>query len=94
MGKGEHEESHTYSSVYIVGDLEKPKGFMNADVAVNKVRPKVNNSMSRAREFSATEPAVSEDHAQALLRLKERREREPLLYCKIVTRWPLQSFCK
>ena len=40
------------------------------------------------------EQALSEDHKLALEKQKKRRERKPLLYCKIITRWPLQSFCK
>ena len=37
---------------------------------------------------------LSPDHQEGLEKQRERREREPLLYCKLITRWPLQSFCK
>jgi hypothetical protein len=90
MGKGEHEESNGYSSVYIVGDIDHGNRFVNTDLPHNKVRPE----RMDARDTSADEEPMSADHAQALQRLKDRREREPLFYCKIVTRWPLQSFCK
>ncbi|XP_045187392.2 uncharacterized protein LOC123545146 [Mercenaria mercenaria] len=89
MGKGEHEEPHVYSSVYIVGDVDKGNTFVNTELPQNKVGPE---PMEGARDFCAEEEPVSADHAEALKRLKERREREPLFYCKIVTRWPLQSF--
>ena len=34
------------------------------------------------------------DHKLALEKQKERRERPPLFYCRVVTKWPLQAFCK
>lgn len=38
---------------------------------------------------------INANHVQTLKTLKERRDQqEPFLYCKIITRWPLQSFCK
>lgn len=92
MGKGEHEDSFNYSSVYIVGDVENnSKEAIKSDLPSNKVRPKA-REMEGAGKFVDDEQPMTADHAQALARLKERREREPLFYCKIVTRWPLQSF--
>lgn len=35
---------------------------------------------------------IPRDHAEALQRQKERRDREPLLFCKLITRWPVKSF--
>ena len=90
MGKGEHEISNGYTSVYIVGDIDYGKRFVNTELPQNKIEPE----RMKARDSRAGEETMNADHAQALERLKERREREPLFFCKIVTRWPLQSFCK
>lgn len=31
---------------------------------------------------------------EALERQRRRREQEPLLYCKLVTKWPVKAFCE
>ena len=40
------------------------------------------------------ELALLEDQKLTLEKQKKRRERPPLLYCKLVTKWPLQTFRK
>jgi len=55
------------------------------------VKKKVTDSPNRVAPHDT--PAANSDHAQALQKQQERREREPLFYCKLVTKWPLQSFC-
>ena len=40
------------------------------------------------------ELALLDDHKLALEKQKKRRERPPLFYCRVVTKWPLQTFRK
>ena len=41
-------------------------------------------------------PEVKDARAEfaALERQKKRRDAEPLLLCKLITRWPVRAFCK
>ncbi|KAL4238405.1 hypothetical protein ACF0H5_003114 [Mactra antiquata] len=81
MGKGEHEETATNEKVQ-----ENTLRLERSRLSLNKIGPL--DSMDKPKRKIDRDM----DHQQALDRQKSRREREPLLYCKLVTRWPLQSF--
>jgi hypothetical protein len=91
MGKGEQEDQHNSEPVFTLGYTEKTA---SGDLPLNKVRPQTEQATMDRAQDAQKEEQISEDHAQALERLKARREREPFFYCKIITKWPLKSFCK
>lgn len=84
MGKGENEDTAVNNSRILGTSMT----FEKSRVSDNKVRPK------EMVDHENIQMDSNHDHQQALEKQKNRREREPLLYCKLVTKWPLQSFCK
>jgi hypothetical protein len=94
MGKGKHEEQQHTEPVFTLGYAEKTA---TGDLPLNKVRPQTEQATpDTAQDAHPAQKGeqISEDHAQALERLKARREREPFFYCKIITKWSLKSFRK
>ena len=92
MGKGANEpvtdsQPTNLTDVY---DAEAPQQkYSKSNGFTSQSEPVVMDS-----ESESDVRVLSPDHQEALEKQRERREREPLLYCKIITRWPLQSFCK
>ena len=92
MGKGANEpvpDSHP-TNLTDVYDAEAPEYKCSKTNGYNTQTEEV-------KEEAGSEPDIrvlSPDHQEALEKQRQRREREPLLYCKLITRWPLQSFCK
>lgn len=90
MGKGANEpvpDSHP-TNLTDVYDAEAPEYKCSKTNGYNTQTEEV-------KEEAGSEPDIrvlSPDHQEALEKQRQRREREPLLYCKLITRWPLQSF--
>lgn len=85
MGKGSNEpvtDTHTgtLNDVYDAENPEQIYSKANGSLHAEKVHEEVD-----IRELSP-------DHKIALEKQRQRREKEPLLYCKLITKWPLQSF--
>ena len=80
------------SSLTDVYDAEEPE---HVYTKTNGQIPHVNTAVRKASSESITDVRVlSPDHMLALEKQRQRRDREPLLYCKLITRWPVQSFRK
>lgn len=99
MGKGEQENMQNHTASFTLGpglEYKEKSSTLKDEVPINKVGPHPEpgrlEDKSEARPMSRQEEKMSADHAQALERLKARREREPLFYCKIITKWPLRTF--
>ena len=80
------------TNIIDVYDAESPE---NAFTAADDVTTHVNTFVRKDSALSANDVRVlSPDHFVAKEKQRQRREKEPLLYCKLITRWPVQSFCK
>ena len=94
MGKGANEpvtDTHP-NNLTDVFDAEAP------EQAYSKTREYTTHVGKGIRETDSESDTdvrvLSPDHQLALEKQRQRREREPLLYCKLITRWPVQSFRK
>lgn len=92
MGKGANEpvtDTHP-NNLTDVFDAEAP------EQAYSKTREYTTHVGKGIRETDSESDTdvrvLSPDHQLALEKQRQRREREPLLYCKLITRWPVQSF--
>ena len=92
MGKGANEPVTDSQPTKIndVYDAEAPQHkYSKANGLASQSQQAIEDS-----ESESDVRVLSSDHQEALEKQRQRREREPLLYCKLITRWPLQSFCK
>ena len=93
MSKGANEpvidsQLTTLTDVY---DAEAPQQkYPKSNGFVSQLEPVVITDSESESDVRVLSP----DHQEDLQKQRERREREPLLYCKLIKRWPLQSFCK
>lgn len=91
MGKGANEpgtDTHasTLNDVYDAESTDDKHPTSNGYIHVDETEE------HKSHDIDVRE--LSQSHKEALERQRQRRERKPLLYCKLITRWPLQSFCK
>ena len=82
MGKGQQDQQAATTS-----DILKAKDIHQA-IPNNKVSPDVNGAVVIETEMQSNITKTQD----AIERLKNRREQEPLLFCKIITKYPLRSF--
>ena len=84
MGKGQKDQHSSQLDFENVKEKIPP-------ALENKISPE----MTQGDAPITTEMETSRSSAQeALRKLKERREQEPLFYCKLITKYPVRSFCK
>ncbi|WAR18662.1 DISP1-like protein [Mya arenaria] len=64
---------------------------ISTGMSPNRVQPDTSTGRTLI-EMDSPASTVDLDHMQALERQRRRREREPLLYCKLVTKYPVRAF--
>ena len=92
MTKGSHltDNEPSISSAQDENTDDPEKGIQTP--APEKFELKSQNGLSKDQTTNASSAADDETQAALERRQKERREREPLYYCKLITKYPLRCF--